>query len=114
MGFAIGVVVCYQILFNEVSDHLPQFAMIKALGHYPRFLTSLVLYEALILSIGGFLVGLSVALVLYSYMEHGTALRMIMTPPRALLVLALSGGMCLLAGHLALKKVNSADPADLF
>ena len=114
VGFAIGVVVCYQILFNEVSDHLPQFAMIKAIGHYPRFLTGLVLYEALILSIGGFLAGLGVALILYAYMEKGTALRMDMTPPRALLVLVLSSGMCLIAGRLALKKVNSADPADLF
>ncbi len=114
VGFAIGVVVCYQILFNEVSDHLPQFAMIKAIGHFPRFLTGLVLYEALILSFGGYLAGLGVSLVLYAYMEKGTALRMIMTPPRALLVLALSSGMCLLAGRLALKKVHTADPADLF
>jgi putative ABC transport system permease protein len=114
VGFAIGVVVCYQILFNEVSDHLPQFAMIKAIGHLPRFLTALVLLEALILSIGGYLAGLATALFLYAFMEEGTALRMIMTPPRALLVLALSSGMCLIAGRLALKKVNSADPADLF
>lgn len=114
VGFAIGVVVCYQILFNEVSDHLPQFAMIKAIGHLPRFLTGLVLNEALILSLGGYAAGLVVALFLYSFMQQGTALRMIMTPPRALLVLALSSGMCLLAGRLALKKVHSADPADLF
>ena len=114
VGFAIGTVVCYQILFNEVSDHLPQFAMIKAIGHRPRFLASIVLQEALILSLGGFLFGLAAGLGLYAFLENGTALRMIMTPSRASLVLVLSSGMCLVAGWLALKKVNATDPADLY
>jgi putative ABC transport system permease protein len=114
VGFAIGTVVCYQILFNEVSDHLPQFAMIKALGHLPRYLSALVLHEALILSFGGYLAGLAVAHGLYALLEKQTALQMDLTPPRALLVLALTSGMCLLAGRLALRKVQATDPADLF
>ncbi len=114
VGFAIGTVVCYQILFNEVSDHLPQFAMLKAIGHPPRTLTALVLHEALILSLGGFAVGLAAGALLYALLEHQTALQMDLTPPRALLVLVLTSGMCLLAGRFALKKVQAADPADLF
>lgn len=114
VGFAIGTVVCYQILFNEVSDHLPQFAMLKAIGHPPRTLTSLVLYEALILSFGGFAAGAAGGWLLYLFLERQTALQMDLTPPRAVLVLALTSGMCLLAGWLALKKVRNTDPADLF
>lgn len=114
VGFAIGTVVCYQILFNEVSDHLPQFAMLKAIGHPPRTLTALVLHEALILSLGGFAFGVTAGGLLYTLLERQTALQMDLTPPRAILVLALTSGMCLLAGRLALKKVQAADPADLF
>jgi putative ABC transport system permease protein len=114
VGFAIGVVVCYQILFNEVSDHLPQFAMIKAIGHLPRFLTSLVIQEALVLSLGGYLAGFLAASGLYSALQRSTALQMNLTAPRAILVLILTSGMCLLAGFLALKKVHATDPADLF
>jgi putative ABC transport system permease protein len=114
VGFAIGTVVCYQILFNEVSDHLPQFAMLKAIGHRPRFMSTLVLQEALILSLGGYAAGLAAGLGLYHLLEQQTALLMDLTPPRALLVLVLTSGMCLLAGRLALKKVQSTDPADLF
>lgn len=114
VGFAIGTVVCYQILFNEVSDHLPQFAMLKAIGHPPRTLTALVLHEAFILSFGGFAFGLAAGGLLYTLLERQTALQMDLTPPRAILVLALTSGMCLLAGRLALKKVQAADPADLF
>lgn len=114
VGFAIGTVVCYQILFNEVSDHLPQFAMLKAIGHLPRFLTALVLHEALILSFGGYAAGLGAGLALYRSLEQQTALQMDLTPWRAGLVLVLTSGMCLLAGRLALKKVQATDPADLF
>lgn len=114
VGFAIGTVVCYQILFNEVSDHLPQFAMIKAIGHRPGFIAGIVLQEALILSFGGYAAGLAAGFGLYAFLEHGTALRMDLTPPRAAVVLVLASGMCLLAGRLALKKVTTADPADLF
>ena len=114
VGFMIGTVVCYQILFNEVSDHLPQFAMIKAIGHLPRFLSALVLHEALILSFGGYLAGLVASRGLYALLERQTALLMDLTLPRAILVLALTSGMCLLAGRLALKKVQATDPAELF
>ncbi|MBI5689759.1 MAG: ABC transporter permease [Verrucomicrobia bacterium] len=114
VGFAIGTVVCYQILFNEVNDHLPQFAMLKALGHPPRFLIVLVLFDALILSLGGFLAGWLVGRGLYAFLERQTALEMDLSTPRALLVLALTSGMCLLAGWLALKRVAASDPADLF
>ncbi len=114
VGFAIGVVVCYQILFNEVSDHLPQFAMIKAIGHPPRYITAVVLHEALLLSISGYLTGALAGWGLYLLLEQQTALQMDLTPPRLLLVLVLTTGMCLLAGRLALNKVHSSDPADLY
>lgn len=114
VGFAIGTVVCYQILFNEVSDHLPQFAMLKAVGHLPRTLSSIVLHEALILSLGGYAAGLAASFVLYHVLEEKTALVMMITPARGLVILALTSGMCLLAGRLALRKVQSSDPAELF
>ncbi len=114
VGFAIGTVVCYQILFNEVSDHLPQFAMMKAIGHRPRFLAGIVLSEALILSGGGFLAGLAGGWGIYVFLEDRTALLMDLTVPRAGVIFVLTAGMCLLAGRLALKKVQATDPADLF
>jgi putative ABC transport system permease protein len=114
VGFAIGTVVCYQILFNEVSDHLAQFAMLKAIGHLPRYLSALVLHEALILSFSGYLTGALAGWGLYGLLQRQTAMQMDLTPPRLLLVFALTSGMCLLAGRLALRKVHSSDPADLY
>jgi putative ABC transport system permease protein len=114
VGFAIGVVVCYQILFNEVSDHLPQFAMLKAIGHLPRYLTALVMHEAIILSLGGYAIGALAGWGLYVALHDETRLQMDLSPPRLILVFALTTGMCLLAGRLALKKVHATDPAELY
>ncbi len=114
VGFAIGVIICYQILFNEVNDHLPQFATLKAMGHPPRFISGIVLHEALLMAVAGFIPGLLAGAGLYLLIEHFTQIRMFLTPGRILLIFALTSGMCLIAGHLALKKVHSTDPADLF
>ncbi|MET0262491.1 MAG: FtsX-like permease family protein [Rariglobus sp.] len=114
VGFAIGVIICYQILFNEVNDHLPQFATLKAMGHPPRFISGIVLHEALLMAVAGFIPGLLAGAGLYMVIEHFTQIRMFLTPGRILLIFILTSGMCLIAGHLALKKVHSTDPADLF
>ena len=114
VGFAIGTIICYQILFNEVNDHLPQFATLKAMGHPPRFISGIVLNEALLLSLAGYLPGLAAAFGIYHYIEHFTQIRMFLTVPRSLLVLGLASGMCLLAARFAVKRVHATDPADLF
>ncbi len=114
VGFAIGTIICYQILFNEVNDHLPQFATMKAMGHPPSFISGIVRSEALLLSIAGYIPGLIVSFGIYWIIEHFTQIRMFLTVPRALLVMVLTSGMCLLAARFAVKRVHSTDPADLF
>ncbi len=37
MGFIIGAVIVYQILYTNVIDHLPEFATLKAMGYSNRF-----------------------------------------------------------------------------
>lgn len=114
VGFAIGVIICYQILFNEVNDNLPQFATLKAMGHTPGFISGIVMHEALLMAVIGYLPGAIIGGVLYQVLEHFTQIRMFLTPGRLLLIFILTSGMCLLAGRLAIRKVHQTDPADLF
>ena len=44
-GFFIGFIVVYQILYTDVSNHLPQFATMKAMGFTDRFLLQLVIRQ---------------------------------------------------------------------
>ncbi len=53
MGFIVGLAICYQVLFAEIADRLPQFATLKAMGHTNRALARLVLLESLYLALSG-------------------------------------------------------------
>lgn len=114
VGFAIGVIICYQILFNEVNDNLPQFATLKAMGHSPRFISGIVMHEALLMAVIGFVPGAIIGDFLYRLLEHSTQILMYLTLGRLALIFVLTSGMCLIAGRLAIKKVHQTDPADLF
>lgn len=114
VGFIIGVIICYQILFNEITDHLPQYATLRAVGYTKRYLVILVLKAALVLSCMGFVPGLLLTLLFYRVIEDHSGIIMALTAGRVAFVMALTVLMCLLAGTLAGKRVLLADPAELF
>src|SRR5262249_57891488 len=80
VGFVVGVITCYQILFNDVTDNLPRFATLKALGYGDRFLRRVVSAEALYLAVLGFLPGLVAGQVLYVVLREITYITMRLTP----------------------------------
>jgi putative ABC transport system permease protein len=114
VGFVVGVVICYQILSTEVTDHLAEFATLKAIGYPDRYISRVVIQEALWLSLLGFAAGLAVGWPLYSLLESRTGLPLQITLSRGGLIFALTVGMCVLSGFLALRRVRTADPAEVF
>jgi putative ABC transport system permease protein len=114
LGFLVGVIICYQILYSDISDHLREYATLKAMGYRPLFFTGIVLEEALLLSLLGFLPALALSEVLYQGLGSVTGLLLQLTVGRAAGVLGLTMAMCVVSGLLTIRKVLSADPAELF
>ncbi|WP_276752330.1 ABC transporter permease DevC [Chlorogloeopsis fritschii] len=114
VGFLVGVIIVYQILYGEVSDHLPDYAVLKARGYKHRYFLNILFQEALILAVLGYIPGLITSLGLYAIVNDATALPMNMTFPRALLVLLLTIIMCFTSGAITMNKLRDANPADLF
>lgn len=114
MGFIVGTVIVYQILYTDVSDHLPEYATLKAMGYDNRYLLMVVFQEALILSVLGYLPGCFLAFGLYSLTRGATNLPMAMTLARAVMILILTIIMCGISGAIAVRKLQAADPADIF
>jgi putative ABC transport system permease protein len=114
VGFIVGIVIVYQILHTEVSDRLPEYATLKAMGYTDRYLFSIVLQEALILAILGFLPGMAASIGLYQVAQAATLLPIVMKTDRAIFVLILTVIMCVSSGSIAIRKLQAADPADLF
>lgn len=114
VGFVVGIVIVYQILYADVSDHLAEYATLKAMGYADSFLSAVVSWEGTILSVCGYLPGLIVSAALYRLTAAATLLPMNLELTRAAGVFVASSGMCLMAGALALRKLRGADPAEIF
>jgi putative ABC transport system permease protein len=114
VGFAVGAVIVAQILFSDVSDHLDEYATLKAIGFGNRYLYSVVLYEALFLAALGYAPGLAASAVLYRLAASATGLPLVLEARLSAVVLGLTFAMCCAAGALALRKLDRADPAEIF
>ena len=70
--------------------------------------------EALILSVLGYIPGFGLSWLLYGLTRNATALPLTMMANRAFFVFILTLVMCVLSGAIAMRKVQAADPADIF
>ena len=114
MGFVVGCVIVYQILYGDVSDHLPEYATLMAMGYRLRELLGVVAREGLLLAIIGYLPAYAAGEGLYALIRSSTKLPVSMAPERALLVFSMVLVMCLGSAMLAMRKLADADPADIF
>ncbi|MEM8863663.1 MAG: FtsX-like permease family protein, partial [Chloroflexota bacterium] len=114
VGFAVGVIIVYQILYSEVADHLPDYAVLKARGYRHRYFMGILFQEALILATLGYIPGFMASWGLYGLTRSVTALPMFMTTARAMVVFLMSILMCFISGAISMRKLEEADPADLF
>jgi len=73
-----------------------------------------VLQESVILSVCGFLPGMGLSQLLYSFAARATLLPIHMTTARTVAVYGLTVLMCIFSGVLAMRRLRHADPADIF
>jgi len=114
IGFVVGVIICYQILANDIADHMGEFATLKAMGYGNRYFFRLVVEQAVYLAVLGFLPGLLLTELLFQLNSGFTGLLMRLTPGRILVVLLATLLMCIISGLFALRKLLRTDPASLF
>jgi putative ABC transport system permease protein len=114
MGFIVGVVVVYQVLYADVTDHLPEYATLKAMGYSDGALLIVIFQEALILGVMGFLPGFVASLGMYNFLAGLTRLALVMRVDVAVTVFILTLMMCTFSAAIASSKLRSADPADVF
>jgi putative ABC transport system permease protein len=114
MGFFIGVIIVYQILSTDVNSHIKEYATFKAMGYSNNYLLGVVFEEAIIIALIGFIPSGAISLGLYHLAANATNLPIFMTLSRAIFVFVLTLVMCMISGSIATKKLQSADPADMF
>ena len=114
IGFIVGIIIVYQVIYTDVSEHLPEYATLKAMGYRDLDLSLVVLQESLILAIMGFIPGYLISHGIYYLMANYVELRVSMNTGIAFQVFALNILMCTISGAIAIRKLRTADPADIF
>lgn len=114
VALLVGVAIVYQVLASSIIGHLKEYATLKAMGYTAGYLSLLVLQQAWILAVAGFLPGLLVSYGLYRLTASLAGLPMQMSVLLIGFVFVSCVIMCSLAGLGSLRKVHSADPAALF
>lgn len=114
MGFVVGAIIVYQILFADVSEHLREYGTLRAMGFSSRFISGVVVQQAAILGLLGYIPGIVVVYFLYGVAAEATRMPLHLTTERSLFVLTLTLVMCAISALLAVRKVRRLDPADVF
>ena len=114
MGFVVGCVIVYQVLYSDVSDHLPEYATLMAMGYKLRTLLGVVVREGLLLALFGYLPAYAAGQGLYWLVRSATALPVAMDFSRAMTVFSMILVMCMASAGLAMRRLVDADPAEIF
>lgn len=98
MGLVVGMVIVYQILFTDITNHLNEFATLKAMGYKTGYFIRVVFASAVLLAILGFIPGYILSIGLYRLAESAIFLPMPMTLIKVLTIFMFILLMCAAAG----------------
>ncbi|MEZ5842525.1 MAG: FtsX-like permease family protein [Hyphomicrobiaceae bacterium] len=113
LGTLVGTVIVAQTLYSSTKDHLNEFATLRALGSSSGYIHKVILAQAGLSAVIGYVLGMAIALAVVAASKH-SALPMIMTPGLASALFALTVGMCAISAISAIMKVTRIDPAMVF
>jgi putative ABC transport system permease protein len=114
MGLLVGGVVVYQVLYTDVSDHLKEYATLKAMGFSNTFILIIVVQEAILLAVSSFIPATLASTAMYAFLTSAAGIRIYMTSDKTLLVGSLTLGVCAASAAIAIRKLRDADPASVF
>ena len=114
LAFVVGAAIVYMVLATDVANRLPEYATLKAMGYSGRFVANVVLRQAWLLAIFGYIPAMAMAMSLYYITANLAGIPIYMTWQRAVGIAILGLLMCTFSGSLAIRKLWKAEPADLF
>ncbi|WP_045835032.1 ABC transporter permease [Hyphomicrobium sp. 99] len=113
LGSLVGTVIVAQTLYSSTKDHIHEFATLRALGSSRGYIYKVILAQAGLSAIMGYVLGMVIALLIL-YLSRNSSLPLVMTPGLAFWLFALTLFMCAISALSAIVKVTKIDPATVF
>jgi len=114
VAMIVAAVVVYQVLSNDVREHLPEYATLKAMGYSTARLAWIVVAQSLIYMVISFFVGVLIAIVVYKATQELAGIPMRLTWENLGVTLLLAVVVGVSTGLLTIGRLRRADPAELF
>jgi putative ABC transport system permease protein len=114
VGFIVGMLISYQIIYTDLSDQLPQYATLKGMGYDSFYLVRVVFQQAAFAAVAAYIPAWLVCLLVYYVIGELALMPLHMTLRVTAVSFALTLGMCLLSAALAIRRVIAVDPAEVF
>lgn len=113
LGVIVGTVIVAQTLYSSTKDHLSEFATLRAMGSSNNYIYNVIIYQALLNAVIGFIVAAAIGWVVVN-MTAKSALPIVITPWLMGALLALTVVMCVASAIGAIVRVIRIDPATVF
>jgi putative ABC transport system permease protein len=114
VGFIVGMLISYQVIYTDLSDQLPQYATLKGMGYGTLYLVRVVFEQAAMSAVAAYVPAWLLCLVVYQVIAELALLPLQMTLGVSMIGFGLTLGMCLLSAALAIRQVIAVDPAEVF
>ena len=113
-AYIVGMTILYQILVTDIANRLKEYATMKAMGLGQPFIYGIGITQMFIYVIIAFLPAISLAFIIFFITNTLTKFPVELSSDLVLTVGTMTLAMGVLSGLLALNKLRSADPAELF
>ncbi len=113
LGCLVGIVVVAQTLYTSTVEHLKEFGTVKAIGGSNGDIYRILVKQASIAAVVGFVLGLAPALLAAAPMA-AAGLRLIISPVLIGIVAVGTVLLCIAASMVSFRKVARIDPALVF
>jgi putative ABC transport system permease protein len=114
VGFVVGMLISYQIIYTDLSDQLPQYATLKGMGYGSLYLVRVVFEQAAFAAVAAYVPAWLLCLLVYRIIGELALMPLHMTLRVTAISFALTLGMCLVSAALAIRRVIVVDPAEVF
>ncbi len=113
LGILVGTVIVAQTLYSSTKDHINEFATLRALGSSSGYIHKVILTQAGLSAVFGYVLGMLLALLVV-LASQSTPLPIVMTPSLAAGLFSVTLFMCAISAISAIVKVTKIDPATVF
>lgn len=113
LGCLVGVIVVAQTLYTSTTEHLAEFATVKAIGGRDRDIYGVIIEQASIAACLGYLLGSAATLACVPALAR-IDMPLAIGPELAATIFLGTLGLCLLASAWSFRRIAALDPATVF